>query len=94
MIVLFLKWTNPGVFFICFRPFKQTLQFLLQATVKVIVKLTNAIRREPKPVAEDSPTLVVGIESKKSVESILLLATASPSAEHLLLLVPENGVEQ
>ncbi len=46
--------------------------------------LTNAVRREPKPIAENSPTLVIGIECQKSMEPILLLATTTASTHHLL----------
>ena len=32
--MLLLKWANPGLFFIYFRLFKHTLQFLQQINVK------------------------------------------------------------
>ena len=56
--------------------------------------LTDAVRREPEPVAEDAPALVVRVERQQTVEAVLLLATAPASAQHLLLLVPENGARK
>ena len=38
----FLKWANPGLFFVYFRLFKQTIQFLQQINVK---KCPSSIRR-------------------------------------------------
>ena len=53
-------------------------------------ELTDAIGREPEPVAEDAPALVAGVEGQESMEPILLLAAAAAAAKHLLLLVPET----
>ena len=50
--------------------------------------LTDTVGRESEPVAEDSPTLVVGVERQEAVEAVLLLATAASPAEHLLFLKP------
>ena len=40
--VLLKKWANPGLFFVYFRLFKQTIQFLQQINVK---KCPSSIRR-------------------------------------------------
>ena len=38
-IISFLKkWANPGLFFVYFRLFKQTLQFLQQINVKMSIQ--------------------------------------------------------
>ena len=41
--ITFFRWANPGLFFIYFRLFKQTLQFLQQINVK---KCPSSIRRQ------------------------------------------------
>ena len=39
-VILFLKWANPGLFFVYFRLFKHTLQFLQQINVKMSIQYT------------------------------------------------------
>ena len=49
--------TNPGLFFVYFRLFKQTLQFLQQMNVK---KCPSSIRRwdlNPQPFEHESPPI-------------------------------------
>ena len=41
-IVLFKKWAIPGLFFVFFRIFKQTLQFLQQIHVKNVHPVNGA----------------------------------------------------
>ena len=53
----FLKCANPGLFFIYFRLFKHTLQFLQQINVK---KYPSSIRywdSNPRPFGRESPSI-------------------------------------
>ena len=54
---MFFKWANPGLFFIYFRLFKHTLQFLQQINVK---KCPSSIRYQvsnPQPFGCESPPI-------------------------------------
>ena len=56
-ILFFKKWANPGLFFVYFHLFKQTLQFLQQINVK---KCPSSIRRQDsnsQPSDFESPPL-------------------------------------
>ena len=41
--LLFFKWGNPSLFFVYFRPFKQSLQFLQQINVKNAHPVSGAV---------------------------------------------------
>ena len=58
--VFLKKWAIPGLFFICFRLFKQTLQFVQQINVN---KCPSSIRcwdswdSNPRPLEHESPPI-------------------------------------
>ena len=56
-ILIVQEWANPGFFFIYFRPFKHTLQFLQQINVK---KCPSSIRHwdsNSRPLEHESPPI-------------------------------------
>ena len=54
---VFLKWAILGLFFIYFRLFKQTLQFLQQINVKNVHPVYGAGDSNPRLSEHDSPPI-------------------------------------
>ena len=53
----FKKWANPGLFFVYFRLFKQTIQFLQQINVKNVHPVYIARIRTHIPLEHESPPI-------------------------------------
>ena len=56
-MVLFKKWAIPGLSFIYFRLFKQTLQFLYQINVKNVHPEYSGWYSNPCPLEHESPPI-------------------------------------
>ena len=55
----FLKWANPGLFFVYFHLFKQTLQFSQQINVKKCPSSIQSWDSNSQPYDYESPHLTV-----------------------------------
>ena len=53
-LLFFKKWANPGLFFIYFRLFQRTLQFLQQINVKNVLLVYDS---NSWPLESDSPSI-------------------------------------
>ena len=62
------KWANPDLFFIYFRPFKHTLQFLLQINVKKCPSSIQCRVSNSGPLEHASPPMTTrpGLPPKPS----------------------------
>ena len=83
------KWAYPGLFLICFRLFKHTLQFLQQINVKKCLSSIWCRDSNSQPLEHESPPITTRpglnhtVTLKWTHKSELVLITPSPFDERL-----------